>query len=86
MISFAVGQKVKFNEVGLKNYTGGTKKLMEKCREWRFIVEGFSNEKDRFNNHCVLLTRVDDLPKRKVLKNEVWTPTYFELVEELKKK
>ncbi len=82
MLSFSVGSKVRLNELGLKNFAGGSKQTIERGRQWRFIVEGFSNEKDRLGNNCLLLTRIDTLPEKKVWKDQVWTPTYFEMVEE----
>ncbi len=83
MITFATGQIIKLNELGLKRFSGGNNQRITLLQQWRFVVEGFSSERDDFNNHCVLLTRADIKPKKK---NEVWTPTYFEVIKEAKKK
>ena len=81
---FEAGAKLKFNEAGLHHWTGGTKKAMERCANWRFVVVGMSEKVDYWGNKTLCLQRVDKpaLPGKRRVETLDWSFTFFEVAED----
>lgn len=81
MEDFIVSETLKLNEEGLRHWTGGDKKAMERCAKWRFIVKRRRQEPSPLHPDQILeVVDVDRIGLRSH-KLETWNIRFLEREE-----